>query len=73
MQWNKVDMHSLNGLPEEGLVVETKIDNKWSGIRNQTRLKRMHNLWFIPSGEMYVYYCPTHWRFIQDSSNGGNV
>lgn len=48
-------------LPEEGVVVQTKIhDGKCS--RNEQDLKRKGNLWFLPDGSMYVYYTPTHWR-----------
>ena len=49
------------GLPDEFEVVETKLDTR-AGVRNCQRLKRQGNLWFIPSGEMYVYHTPTHWR-----------
>ncbi len=24
---------------------------------------RNGKLWFLPGGEMYVYYTPTHWRY----------
>lgn len=48
-------------LPENGMVVETKIDDAM-GCSDVSRLKRMDNLWFLPSGSMYVYYEPTHWR-----------
>lgn len=45
------------------IVVETKIDDE-DGLRNEQRLMRRGNLWWLPSGEMYVYYTPTHWRSI---------
>lgn len=51
-------------LPDEGLVVMTKIDDE-KGVRNETTLKlggRHGNLWFHPDGSMYVYYTPTHWH-----------
>lgn len=48
-------------LPEEGLIVQTKIDDV-DGIRNVQRLKRIGRLWFHADGKMYVYYTPTHWR-----------
>ena len=48
-------------LPPEGLIVETKIDDK-HGCRNEGRLYRRGKLWFLPDGSMYVYYTPTHWR-----------
>lgn len=47
----------------EGVVVETKIDDE-AGVRNVTTLKRIGNLWWTPDGEMYVYYRPTHWRYV---------
>lgn len=49
--------------PPDGLVVETVIDDA-DGRRNKQRLKRSGNLWFLADGSMYVYYRPTHWRFI---------
>lgn len=48
-------------LPEDGLIVETKIDD-FNGVRNVQELKRGGNLWFFPDGSAYVYYTPTHWR-----------
>lgn len=50
-------------LPPEERAVETKIDDG-KFIRNQTRLFRKGNLWFLESGSMYVYYTPTHWRYL---------
>lgn len=50
-------------LPPENVVVETKIhDEKYS--RNETRLIRKGNLWFLPDNVIYVYYTPTHWKWI---------
>ena len=49
-------------LPPEGEVVETKIHDA-DGCRNETTLRRYHNLWFFPAnGGTYVWYTPTHWR-----------
>jgi len=48
-------------LPENGVVVDTKIDDG-RGVRNEGTLKRRDRLWFMPDGSMYVYYEPTHWR-----------
>jgi rubrerythrin len=48
-------------LPEENLVVDTKIDDA-KGCRNTAPLKRQGNLWYFPDGSMYVYYTPTHWK-----------
>mgnify|MGYP004499142151 CR=1 FL=1 len=50
------------GLPENGVVVETKVDDG-NGCRLVQKLKRKNNLWFLPDGNMYVYYTPTHWRY----------
>ena len=52
--------------PEKGVLVDTKIHDE-NGCRNETRLKRdgqNGNLWFVADGSMYVYYVPTHWRYI---------
>jgi len=46
--------------PEEGVVVETKIDE--NGCRNEQPLIRRGGLWFFTDESMYVYYRPTHWR-----------
>lgn len=50
-------------LPEDGVIVETKIDDV-DGVRNVQSLKRQGRLWFLPDGHMYVYYSPTHWRHV---------
>lgn len=50
-----------DGLPPDGLVVETKISDE-HGERNVQKLKRSGRLWWSPDGSMYVYYTPTHWR-----------
>ena len=48
-------------LPEEGVEVETKIENK--GVsRNIQNLTRQGPLYFHPDMSMYVYYTPTHWQ-----------
>jgi hypothetical protein len=54
-------METKRGLPKDGLVVDTKIDDE-KGCRNEQQLKRSGRLWFYPDGSMYVYYTPTHWR-----------
>lgn len=48
-------------LPDQGILVETKIDDV-NGVRNEQSLRREGRLWFVPDGSMYVYYTPTHWR-----------
>ncbi len=45
----------------EGVVVNTRINDS-SGPRNEARLKRRGRLWWLPSGEMYVYYSPTEYQ-----------
>ena len=59
--------HIKEELPEEGIYVETKIDDD-RGCRNQYVLRQKGNLWFLPDG-MYVYYTPTHWRYLWDDKN----
>ena len=54
---------TMDILPPETLVVETKIDDG-AFVRNEQPLYRQKNLWFAPDGSMYVYYTPTHWREI---------
>ena len=53
-------------LPEEGVIVETKIDDNDNGNSNHVsacvRLFRRGCLWFCQDGNTYVYYRPTHWR-----------
>lgn len=55
--WTKVS----DGLPDEGMVVDTKIDD-YDGCRHEQRLLHERNLWWFPDRSMYVYYTPTHWR-----------
>lgn len=59
MEWNE----TIKTLPEEGVVVLTKIEDE-HGCRNEQLLKRSSNLWFFPDKSMYVYYTPTHWRVL---------
>lgn len=55
--WNK----SIDGLPPEGIDVETKI-NDVDGERNHQIMQYKQGLWWIDNGKIYVYYRPTHWR-----------
>lgn len=48
-------------LPEEGIIVDTKIEDE-HGCRNMQQLYRRGNLWYLADGSMYVYYIPTHWK-----------
>ena len=52
-------------LPERDVAVWTKIDDG-KGERNVCMLCLGSNgrLWWTPSGDMYVYYTPTHWKYI---------
>jgi hypothetical protein len=59
MNWTSVN----NMLPPDNLIVETRIVDA-SGERNVQYLKRKGNLWWLADGSMYVYYTPTHWRYI---------
>lgn len=61
--WNE----TKNVLPENQLVVETKVKDE-KGVRNIQQLKRRNSLWFFPDGSMYVYYTPTHWRLINNTT-----
>lgn len=56
-EWHEIKLAPV------GEVVETKIDDE-RGERNHSILKRQGNLWFTPDGSMYVYYTPTHFRFL---------
>lgn len=56
--WKKIK----DVLPPEGEIVNTRIDDE-NGIRNEQKLKRQGNLWFLPDGSMYVYYTPTDWKW----------
>lgn len=53
----------------ECIIVMTKIDDEL-GVRNEQKLKKLTRpgadrpLWWAPDGSMYVYYTPTHWRYV---------
>ncbi len=49
--------------PPENILVETKIDDI-KGVRNEAKLARRGNLYFVEDRTMYVYYMPTHWKHI---------
>jgi hypothetical protein len=46
-------------LPEEGRVVETRVDGQPGSF---LRLKLVGPLWLLPCGSFRVFYLPTHWR-----------
>lgn len=54
-------------LPDDREIVETKVHDD-RGCRNTQPLKRNGRLWFFPDGSMYVYYTPTHWRYVDAKS-----
>lgn len=58
--WNRV---SEKPAPE-GEVVDT-----FSPGGLQQTLKRQGNLWWTPSGDMYVYYTPEWWKPIEKDSD----
>ncbi len=49
--------------PPNGIAVLTMIDDE-KGRRNEQPLIRKDNLWFHDDMSMYVYYTPTHWKYI---------
>lgn len=51
--------------PTEGEVVETKISDP-QGERNVQKLIYKNNLWWHTDMSMYVYYTPTHWRYVDN-------
>lgn len=52
-------------LPKEGETVMTKILDA-NGERNEQKLIRKGNLWFLEDNSMYVYYTPTHWKSVYE-------
>lgn len=60
MTQTKIWRECSEQLPQEGAVVQTKIDDE-NGERNEQPLKRRGRLWFFPDDSMHVYYTPTHW------------
>jgi len=50
-------------LPPEGVVVDTKIDDA-NCCRNEQPMKRRGRLWWFADDSMYVYYTPTHWKYV---------
>lgn len=54
--------------PPNDLVVETKVDDA-KGCRNTQLLRRHGSLWFMADEVMYVYYDPTHWRYVESAES----
>ncbi len=57
--WKKITITA----PPLRFVVETIVSDE-NGNRNEQRLKFDGKPWWLPDGSMYVYYTPTHWRYI---------
>lgn len=57
MNWIK----TTDLLPQDGVVVKTKIEDE-NGVRNEQNLQKKGNLWWTADGAMYIYYSPTHWK-----------
>lgn len=54
-------------MPPVGVLVHTKIDDLQYGCRNEQKMVFKHNRWFTSlKCEMYVYYSPTHWAYIEE-------
>jgi len=47
-------------LPPENVAVLTRLTDE-KGTRNTQKLILNNRLWWIPPGDMHVYYNPTHW------------
>ena len=57
----------ISSIPQN-TVVMTKIHDA-DGARNEQALQRIGNLFWTPDDSMYVYYTPTHWRFMTDGES----
>lgn len=66
--WRQVAAHD----PPEDVLLETRIADD-HGVRNVQPLIRRGSLWWLPKGDLYVYYTPTDWRPIRyhDPELGG--
>lgn len=55
----------VDKMPPEHVMVLTKIDDE-RGVRNEQKLCWHSHLWWTDCGPaaIYVYYTPTHWRFV---------
>lgn len=56
---------TVDKLPPEGVWVDSKIDDGVM-VRNHCKTKYDSGLWWLENG-MYVYYKPTHWRYIENT------
>ncbi len=65
MTFKKTDWISVKEqMPPTAKIVETKVDDgKW--VRNIQKLIYDRNLWWLSDYSMYVYYNPTHWRYLK--------
>lgn len=65
--WHRTEQQ----LPPEDVIVDTVISDI-GGERNKQPLYRKGGLWFVPTGEMYVYYTPTHWSELVKTQEQGS-
>ena len=57
------------GSAPEGVEVDTCIRDANGHERNVQALTRRGRLWFFPDMSMYVYYAPTHWRYVEPQAS----
>lgn len=58
MNWTQIEF-----LPApENTILNFKIDDE-HGCRNECKLIRKGNLYWLPDNSMYVYFIPTHWSY----------
>lgn len=58
--------NSSSSLPVKDKIVNVKIDDD-KGIRNECKLKFNGKFW-IDESDMYVYWTPTHWCYIDEEN-----
>ena len=57
--WNKTSEVK----PKDDRLVETMVVRD-GNVSNVSKLRYHNNLWWLFSNDMYVYYTPTHWRYL---------
>lgn len=57
--WNRTN--EVN--PPENTLLLTKVDHQ-NCSKNEQRLIKKGNLWWLEDMSMYVYYTPTHWKYV---------
>lgn len=51
--------------PPKGVIVETKVVGTDGKDHNVQRMIYDRNLWWHEDKSTYVYYVPSHWKYIQ--------